>query len=197
VNAKAARVRRAAVASLLVAVAVGVASFLQTPKYEASAQVRVDQKQGPQQTNLAVSGEMILTDPKGLQALIGGMVNTTDSRPLAEETLRRLGLRMERAELLDNLTVEQVENTSLIVLSYKGTDPVQAKQIANTVGKVSSELISERSVAGSKLRATVYEDAIVPTTPVSPKPLRGGLITLVVGLALSAALMAGRGVLRP
>jgi capsular polysaccharide biosynthesis protein len=197
VNAKAARVRRAAVASLLVAVAVGVASFLQTPKYEASAQVRVDQKQGPQQTNLAVSGEMILTDPKGLQALIGGMVNTTDSRPLAEETLRRLGLRMERAELLDNLTVEQVENTSLIVLSYKGTDPVQAKQIANTVGKVSSELISERSVAGSKLRATVYEDAIVPTTPVSPKPLRGGLITLVVGLALSAALMAGSGVLRP
>jgi capsular polysaccharide biosynthesis protein len=104
---------------------------------------------------------------------------------------------MERAELLDNLTVEQVENTSLIVLSYKGTDPVQAKQIANTVGKVSSELISERSVAGSKLRATVYEDAIVPTTPVSPKPLRGGLITLVVGLALSAALMAGRGDLRP
>jgi capsular polysaccharide biosynthesis protein len=197
VNAKAARVRRAAVASLLVAVAVGVASFLQTPKYEASAQVRVDQKQGPQQTNLAVSGEMILTDPKGLQALIGGMVNTTDSRPLAEETLRRLWLRMERAELLDNLTVEQVENTSLIVLSYKGTDPVQAKQIANTVGKVSSELISERSVAGSKLRATVYEDAIVPTTPVSPKPLRGGLITLVVGLALSAALMAGRGDLRP
>jgi len=197
VNAKAARVRRAAVASLLVAVAVGVASFLQTPKYEASAQVRVDQKQGPQQTNLAVSGEMILTDPKGLQALIGGMVNTTDSRPLAEETLRRLGLRMERAELLDNLTVEQVENTSFIVLSYKGTDPVQAKQIANTVGKVSSELISERSVAGSKLRATVYEDAIVPTTPVSPKPLRGGLITLVVGLALSAALMAGRGDLRP
>jgi capsular polysaccharide biosynthesis protein len=197
VNAKAARVRRAAVASLLVAVAVGVASFLQTPKYEASAQVRVDQKQGPQQTNLAVSGEMILTDPKGLQALIGGMVNTTDSRPLAEETLRRLGLRMERAELLDNLTVEQVENTSLIVLSYKGTDPVQAKQIANTVGKVSSELISERSVAGSKLRATVYEDAIVPTTPVSPKPLRGGLITLVVGLALSAAPMAGRGDLRP
>ena len=178
-------------ASLLVAVAVGVASLLQTPKYEASAQVRVDQKQGPQQTNLAVSGEMILTDPKGLQALIGGMVNTTDSRPLAEETLRRLGLRMERAELLDNLTVEQVENTSLIVLSYKGTDPVQAKQIANTVGKVSSELISERSVAGSKLRATVYEDAIVPTTPVSPKPLRGGLITLVVGLALSAALIGG------
>ena len=183
-------------ASLLVAVAVGVASFLQTPKYEASAQVWVDQKQGPQQTNLAGSGEMILTDPKGLQALIGGMVNATGSRPLAEETIRRLRLRMEPAELLDNLTVQQIENTSFIVLTYEGTDPVQAKQIANMAGEVSSELISERSVAGSKLRAIVYEDATEPTTPASPKPLRNGLLTLVVGLALSAALMSGRGALR-
>jgi uncharacterized protein involved in exopolysaccharide biosynthesis len=64
--------RRAAV-SLLVAVAVGVASLVQTPKYEASAQVRVVQKQGDQQIYLAVSGEMIQTDPKGLQALIAAM----------------------------------------------------------------------------------------------------------------------------
>jgi capsular polysaccharide biosynthesis protein len=120
-----------------------------------------------------------------------------DSRPVAEEAIRRLGLQMEPAELLDSLTVEQVENTSFIVLSYKGTDPVQAKQIANTIDKVSSELISERSVAGSKLRATVYEDAIVSTTPVSPTPLRNGLLALIVGLALSAGLLSGRGVLRP
>src|SRR5215217_7255006 len=84
VNAEAAMVMRATMASLLVAVAVGVASLLQTPKYEASAQVWVDQEQGDQQNS---------------------------------------------------------------------TDPVQAKQIANTIGKVSSELSSERSVAGSKLRA--------------------------------------------
>jgi capsular polysaccharide biosynthesis protein len=115
-----------------------------------------------------------------------------DSRPVAEEAIRRLGLQMEPAELLEILTVEQVENTSFIVLSYKGTDPVQAKQIANTVGKVSSELISERSAAGSKLRATVYEDAIVPTTPVSPTPLRNGLLALIVGLAISAGLLSGR-----
>jgi uncharacterized protein involved in exopolysaccharide biosynthesis len=46
-------VMRATMASLLVAVAVGVASLLQTPKYETSAQVWVDQEQGDQQTNLA------------------------------------------------------------------------------------------------------------------------------------------------
>jgi capsular polysaccharide biosynthesis protein len=124
------------------------------------------------------------------------MINATGSHSVGEETLRRLGLRMEPAELLDNLTTKQVENTNFIVLSYEGTDPVQAQQIANTAGEVSSELISERSVAGSKVRATVYEEAAVPTTPVSPKPLRNGLLTLVVGLALSVGLLSGRGVLR-
>ena len=64
-----------------------------------------------------------------------------------------------------------------------------------TVGEVSSELISERSAAGSKVRATVYEAAL-PHTPVSPNPLKNGLLTLVVGLALSVGLMAERGVLR-
>jgi capsular polysaccharide biosynthesis protein len=196
VNAEAAMASRAAVASLLVAVAVSAASLLQTPKYEASAQVRVDQGQGDQQTYETESGEEIQTlFPKGarLQAIILTLAHFIDSRPVAQEAIQRLGLRMEPAELLDNLTAEQVENTSFIRISYKGTDPVQAKQIVNTGGEVFSEIITERS---RTLRATVYEEARVPDTPISPKPLRNGLFTLVAGLALSVGLMAWRGVFR-
>jgi capsular polysaccharide biosynthesis protein len=187
---------RAAVASLLVAVAVSAASLLQTPKYEASAQVWVHQGQGDQQTYVTESGEEIQRlFPKGarLQAIILTLAHFIDSRPVAEEAIQRLGLRMEAAELLDNLSAEQVENTSFIRISYKGTDPVQAKQIVNTAGEVFSELITERS---RTLRATVYEEARVPDTTISPKPLRNGLFTLVAGLALSVGLMAWRGVLR-
>ena len=198
-NAEAAMASRAAVASLLVAVAVSAASLLQTPKYEASAQVWVDQEQGDQQNNLAgnlAGGPRIRIDiPEDrvrLQELALMLTYPIDSRPVAEEAIQRLGLRMEPAELLDNLSAEQVENTSFIRISYKGTDPVQAKQIVNTAGEVFSELITERS---RTLRATVYEDAIVPTTPVSPTPLRNGLLALIVGLALSAGLLARRSVL--
>jgi uncharacterized protein involved in exopolysaccharide biosynthesis len=52
---------------------------------------------------------------------------------------------MGAAELLDNLTVEQVESTSFIVLTYESNDPVEATKIVNTVGQVSSQLISESS----------------------------------------------------
>jgi capsular polysaccharide biosynthesis protein len=186
------RYRDGLMAVVLVAVAVTLASSTRTPTYEASAQVRVDQKQGDQQmelANQAGSGEMIKTLPpsvQGLQTIILTMIHTIHTRPVAEETTARLGLRMEPAELLDNLTVEQVENTSFIALTYEGTDPHKATQIVNTVGEVSSELIPERGAAGSQLTAPVYEKAVVSESPVSPKPLRSGLLTLVIGLVLCA-----------
>jgi capsular polysaccharide biosynthesis protein len=124
-----------------------------------------------------------------LRALTQTTMMAIDSRPVAQEAIQRLELEMTPAELLDNLSTEQLENTSFIILTYEDTDPLRAQQIVNTVGKVSSELISERSAGGSKLRTTVYERVAVPLTPVSPHPLRNGLLTLVIGLVLCAALI--------
>jgi capsular polysaccharide biosynthesis protein len=172
---------------VLAAVGVTLSGLQQTPTYEASAQVWVDQKQGEQQMELAGqagSGEMIKTlPPKGaeLQAIIQPLVYAIDSRPVAEKAIGRLGLQMGAAELLDNLTVEQVENTTFIFLTYEDTNPERAQEIVDTVGKVSSELISDRS---SAFKATVVEKAARPESPVSPRPWKNGLLTLVIGLML-------------
>jgi hypothetical protein len=93
---------------------------------------------------------------------------------------------------LDNLTVEQVENTSFIVLTYESNDPYKAKRIVNTVGQVSSELISETSAANGQLTANVYEKAMVSENPVSPHPFRNGLLTLVIGLVFCAGAVVVR-----
>jgi hypothetical protein len=114
-------------------------------------------------------------DVERLQAITQTMAHAIDSRPVAEESIQRLGLQMKPAELSDKLTVEQVVGTSFIRLTYEDTDPVK--------------LISERSAAGSKLRATVYEKAGVPLAPASPDPLRNGLLTLVMGLLLCVGLV--------
>jgi capsular polysaccharide biosynthesis protein len=179
---------------VLATVGVTSASLLQqAPTYEASAQVWVDVRSPAQGTG---NGKIQLIPnapaPEALRALTRTIIGAIDSRPVADEALYQLGIEMTSAELLDNLTIEQVENTSFIVLTYEDTDPYTAKQIVNTVGQVSSELISERSVAGSQLTANVYEEAVVPTTPVSPHPLRNGLLTLVVGLLLCAGTVVVR-----
>jgi hypothetical protein len=95
---------------------------------------------------------------------------------------------MGAVELLDNLTVEQIEGTRFMRLTYEDPAPYKAKRIVNTVGAVSSEF-AERS---GTLTAKVWEEAAVPETPASPHPLWNGLVTLVVGLVLSAVLVLPR-----
>ena len=127
---------------LVVAVVVGVAvgaSLWQTPKYEASALLLVGQEQGNgQDTNLggAVSG---------LQALTQTMIIAIDTRSVAEKAIQRLGLKMSPDQLLQDLTIQQVESSQFIQLTYTGTDPERAAQVVNTVGQVSSERIAAAS----------------------------------------------------
>jgi capsular polysaccharide biosynthesis protein len=160
---------------VLAAYAVTSSGLQQTPTYEASALVLVAQGQWDGRPRHI---------PKRIvppQQLAQTIVHAIDSRPVAQETLLRLGLHMDPSDLLDNLTVEQVENTRFIVLTYKGTDPYKAKRIVNTLGALSSEF-AQRST--TLLTAKVWEKAPVPQSPLSPKPLRNGLLTLVIGLLL-------------
>jgi capsular polysaccharide biosynthesis protein len=173
---------------VVVGAAVG-ASFWQTPTYEASTEVWVDQQLGNQGKNLAGNVE-------GLQSLMPTMIHAIDSRPVADkairnEAIRSLGLEMSPEELLNNLTIEQVEGTNFISLTYEGTSAAEATQIVNTMAEVSSERISTTTkAAGSNLTATPYVKAKVPDnpTPVSPDPLRNGLLAAVFGLMLGIGL---------
>jgi capsular polysaccharide biosynthesis protein len=167
---------------VLAAYAVTSASLQQTPTYEASTLVWVDWQQEGQWTNSGGSGEQIQT-LEFRELPIQTIAPAIESRPIAEEAIRRLELEMTPEELLDYLTVEQIEDTQFIRLTYEDTDPMRAQQIANTVGEVSSEFISQRS---NEFMATVWERAAVPENPVSPHPLRNGLLTLVIGLMLCA-----------
>ncbi len=168
---------------VVVGAAVG-ASFLQEPTYEASTEVWVDQQLGNQGKNLAGSVE-------GLQSLMPTLIHAIDSRPVAEDAIGRLGLEITSGELLNNLAIEQVEGTSFISLTYEGNNLPEATQIVNTMALVSSERITNTTrAAGSDLKATPYVKARVPETPtpVSPDPLRNGLLAAVFGLMLGIGL---------
>ena len=176
-------VARTAVGALLIAVPAALIAFLvsllRTPAYEASTQVWVHLRQGDQQVNS-------LPDPYLLQTTTLKVIDTIDTRPVAKETKRRLKLRMESTELLDDLSVEQVQGTNLIRLTYKDTKPEKTKRIVGTLTEVSSERISETNAAGYDVRTTVYGEVSPPKTLADPKPLRSGLLTLVVVWVLYA-----------
>jgi capsular polysaccharide biosynthesis protein len=169
-------------ASLLAAVVVTVMSLLQTPTYEASAVLLVGQKEQSYGKihpipNAPMPDRQLHT-----------MAVAIESRPVADEVIQGRGLKMGTQELLDNLSVEQIEDTSFLLLSYRDTDRQRAKDVVNDVSDTSIRRISAANVSTNDTTVTVYKRAAVPGAPVSPKPLRNGLLTLVAGLVLCAGL---------
>jgi capsular polysaccharide biosynthesis protein len=152
---------------VLAAMAAYLVSLWQVPTYETSARVLVSFGEHDGQP------QPIPKRFAPYQLAQTELVAATHSRLVAEEAIQRLGLQMEPAELLGNLTVEPMESTRFIVLTYEDTNSVRAQQVVNTVGEVSSRGPHELVVR-----------AALPTEAASPHPWRNGLLTLVAGLAL-------------
>ncbi len=169
------------VAVVLTSAVVGV-SLGQTPEYEASIKILVGQKQGSE-----VAGSLG-SDVQGLQQLALTMADLINTRPVAEAVIRQLDLRMSTEDLLENLSVEQVSNTQSIQVSYRDTSPTRVRDIANAIGATFSDRISEVSPSANAITATVWEPAVTPEEPVSPNPVRDGVLALLVGLMFGVGL---------
>ncbi len=154
-------------------------SLAQTPKYQASITILVGQERG-----ITEAPE----DVMGLQQLTQTMAVGVSSRPVAEAVIRQEDLRMTTEELLEGMSVEQIPDTQFIRVGYTDTDPERARRVANAVGEAFSERISEVSSNANSITASVWEPAATPNDPVSPNPVRNGLLGLAVGLMLGLAL---------
>jgi capsular polysaccharide biosynthesis protein len=170
------------VALVFVGTAIG-ASLAQPPVYEASAKLLLGQKQDENQLLGNLMGSV-----EGLQQLTHTMVAAVDSRPVAEETIRQQGLQMDPQTLLDNLTVEQLEDTQFLQLTYSDSDPERAQEIVNAVSDVSTDKIAEANASSTNITVMVWEHAAVPDAPISPDPVRNGLLALGLGLMLGVGL---------
>jgi capsular polysaccharide biosynthesis protein len=118
-------------------------------------------------------------------------VEALDNPAIANEAIRRLGPsgNIEPGELLDNLTTTQEPGTLFIELSYKDAkSPQRAQRIANTVAEVASERISQETPYEYVLRFRVWREASLPTTPVSPNPVRNAIVALGAGLVIGIGL---------
>src|SRR5215217_2944900 len=166
------------VAVVLAGAAVGF-SMAQTPVYEASIKILVGQERG------------ITQDPNsalGLQQLTQTMVGGVSSRPVAKAVIRQENLRMTTEEFLSHLSAEQEPNTQWIQVNYTDSSPERAQRVANVVGDVFSKQVSEVSPNANAITATVWERAVVPDAPVTPNPVRNGLLALALGLIIGVGL---------
>jgi capsular polysaccharide biosynthesis protein len=174
--------RRALAIVLVAAVCVGAAvgfSYLQTPMYQSSIKILVGQDRGVTES----PGEA-----RGLQQVTQTMTELVQSRNVAEAVISELDLPTAPEAFLENMSVQQASETQVIEVSYTSPDPQQAQRVANTIGEVFSDQVSEVSPDANAITATVWERAVTPESPVSPNPLRNGVLALALGLMLGVGL---------
>ena len=155
-------------------------SLLQEPRYEASIQILVGQRSDVNPT-FALS----VLD---LQQLTLTMAQTVNTRPVAEAATRRLNLSMTPETLLDNLDSEALEETQLIRVTYRDSDPQRAERVVNAIGEAFSEQVSNVNLSANAVTATVWERATVPEEPISPNPVLRTFFGLLIGVILGVGL---------
>jgi capsular polysaccharide biosynthesis protein len=171
-----------ALVAFVLAGSVVVYSLTRTPMYEASIKILVGQEQRADvPANLA-------SDVMGLQQLASTVAEVVHTRTVAEAVIRQQDLQATPEEFLENMEVQQVPETQVVEISYRDPDPERAQRVADTIGEVISEQVSEVSTSANAITATVWEAAAVPDSPASPNPVRDGLLAFILGLMVGAGL---------
>lgn len=118
-------------AIVIVAVTALAVSFVQPKVYEGTARVLISEKDSAAALFGSVLPEISSQPERGLLT----QVELMQLRPLAENTIRQLGLETTPEELLSRVTVSAVGQTNVVQITATAGGPEQAADIANTMAE--------------------------------------------------------------
>lgn len=107
--------------------------------------------------------------------------NTFFKRVAAES-----GTRYTYEQIQGMTSIASIENTGLLTISVKNTDPKMACALANKILELAPEEISRIVVAGS---ATMIDPAELPRMPFSPNKVRNAMLGGILGFVFAVALI--------
>ncbi|MBX6387922.1 MAG: polysaccharide biosynthesis tyrosine autokinase [Frankia sp.] len=125
------------------------------------------------------------------------------SERVAAAALARLGLdqgpmAVDPADLRARIQTAPVPDTVLLRVSVRDTDPARARSLADAIGDVFAADVAQIEAPSPDeappVRVNVWEPAKLPTSPVSPQPVRDFAFGLLLGLlaGVGAALVRHR-----
>jgi capsular polysaccharide biosynthesis protein len=155
--------------------------FVLTPIYEAKVSVVIGK-------DITLSNETNydLNDVTMYQKLVKTYAEVAKSRAVAQSTLDVIGTDITVDELLEMLTVTPQEDTQLMDISVKSTDPEEAKII---VEALTNDFIvrAEKLISNSNIE--ILDIPEVPKKPIAPNKSLNVIITFFLGLVVSMGLV--------
>jgi succinoglycan biosynthesis transport protein ExoP len=163
-------------------------SLSQEPKYRAETKIVIGQGRGLFSPTLA----------NAFQPFSATMSDLLESHVVARGVIDRLGLDMSEESLLAKTDVAIRPESSTLTVSVVDEDAELARRIADTLGRVFSDLVEDRFGASEQpqaqqdplppLTASIWDPAHIDPIQVSPKPRRTAAIAAVLGVLLGLLL---------
>lgn len=153
-------------------------NYVLDPVYTSSTKIYVINRQNEYTTTITdlQTGTQLTKDYKILVL----------SRTVTEQVIRELNLNMSHNELVSNISVDSPEDTRILEIKVKNTDPMLAKQLADAIAKVSAEqMVSVMEME----KVNVVEPGDLPTAPSSPNVRKNTMMGGAAGVLLSALII--------
>ncbi len=126
------------IAAIVVFAAAGglICEFVVTPQYSSTAKLYI------MSASSSLAG-ISLSDLQVGASLTNDYGELIQSRPAVEEVIEGLGLDLTYEQMLGKMEITNKENTRILAVTIKDTDPVVAKQIVDKFARVAIKRLSK------------------------------------------------------
>lgn len=155
------RARRGVIilATAIVIIVALALSLVQEPVYQAQTKVLISETD----TGAALLGTVLPELSSQPERALQTQVQLIEVRPVAEGTVRRLGLQQSPDDLLQRVTVSAVGQTNVIVIEATAPSAVEARDIADTMAQEYVAASQERKRASIRAAADEVEQRLDET----------------------------------
>ncbi len=164
------------------ALAMAYSKFMLTPMYQASASFYVNNSIQTENNSTSISNGDIVTSAK----LVDSYMVILKTRDTLTSVIDYAGVDISCGQLAGMISASAVDETEIFKVNVNSPDPVLAEKIANAIAHVAPERISS-IIEGSS--AKVVDFPVVPTSPYFPNHSKNVTTGLMIGLALSLAVV--------
>jgi len=176
--------KRIAIILLLVifsVVASGIVSYFVLDKqYQASTTIIVGSSNAYYDNK-----ELQLSDITMYQKLLKTFSEIAKSRMVSEKVIKDLSLSISPDALQKKITVTSVGDTQMMTIKVTDLDPQIAASIAN---KLANIFKSEVAQLMKVQNVEIIDPAVVPTSPIKPRPMLNMAIAFVLALMIGVGL---------
>ncbi|MBV9787967.1 MAG: lipopolysaccharide biosynthesis protein [Chloroflexi bacterium] len=161
-------------AVLVTASSAAYAVSLQAPVYRATATVQLSPSDQLDDPRLLIDAQNSLERRTTINTLARNAMGSS----MQDQVAKALGIELNVVENAE-ISAIVVPETNLIEVSARSVDPNYAALIANTVGDS-----LRKQVPGRVMQLTVIDQAVPPTAPIEPQPMRTITLGVMFGLVL-------------